>query len=84
MEDLEDGGAEALGFFGADAFDGAELGDGAGVLEDERAQGGGAEDEELREVEAFGFGGSPGAKAVIEGLLVGGEFEGCGGWGPDR
>ncbi len=71
----------AVGFFGADAVDHAEIGEGAGVRKDDGAEGGGGEDEELRETGAGGFGGAPGAKAGVEGLLAGSEGEvwwGCG------
>ena len=48
VADLEDAGAVFLDLFEADAVDLLELGEGAGALEDDAAQGGGAEDEELR------------------------------------
>ncbi len=37
------------------------------------AQGGGTEDEELREAKAFGFGFAPLAESGVEGALIGGE-----------
>ena len=48
-----------------------------GCCEDDTAQGGGAEDEELREAELFGFGLAPFAEALVEVLLLGaGEVDG--------
>ena len=37
--------------------------------EDDGAEGGGAEDEELREAEFFGFGLAPGSEAGFQGFL---------------
>ncbi len=55
-----------------------ELGEGLRAVEDDAAEGGGAEDEELREAESFGFGFAPFAEALVEGLL--GRGEGVGGF----
>ena len=44
-----------------------------GAAEDKVAEGGGAEDEELGETGALGFGLSPGAEAGLEGELGGGQ-----------
>ena len=41
-----------------------------GMGEDDVAEGGGGEDKEEREVEFFGFGLTPGAEALVEGLLI--------------
>ena len=79
VADLEDSGAVLVDLFEADAIDFLELGEGAGALEDDAAQGGGAEDEELREAEAVGFGLAPVAEALVEELLLRGE--GVGGFG---
>ena len=73
VEEIKNGGAVLVGFFGAYAFDATEVGEGGGAVEDEGAEGGGSEDKEVWEVEAVGFGGPPGSEALIEGLLGGAE-----------
>src|ERR1035441_6849982 len=75
--EIEDGCAEFLGLVGTDASDGLQLGDGARAKEHDVAQGGGAEDEKLRQADALGFGFAPGAELGVEESLVGSER---GGW----
>src|ERR1017187_6500526 len=77
VADVDDGCAEFLGFVGADAADRLQLSDGARADEDDAAEGGGAEDEKLRQADALGFGFAPGAELGVEELLVGSER---GGW----
>ena len=79
VADLEDAGAVFFDLFEADSIDLLELGEGAGALEHDAAQGGGAEDEELREAETLGLIFAPVAEALIEKLLLGSE--GVGGLG---
>ena len=59
-------GAEFVELFAIHAGDGVEFGQSAGLYENDAAQGGGAEDEELREAQLFGFGFAPFAETVIE------------------
>ena len=80
LADFEDGGTEALGLFRADAADGLQLCDSLWLGEDDAAQGGRAENKELRQAELFGFGLAPVAEALIEHLLRGGEGLGGFGW----
>ena len=77
LADVDDGGAELLGLGWTDAGDGLKLRDRTRALQNDAAQRGGAEDEELRQADALGLGFAPGAKLRVEDLLVGCEV-GCG------
>ena len=57
----------------AQAVDGLELSEGLWASENDAAESVRGEDEEEWKVEAFGFGLSPVAKALVEGLLIGRE-----------
>jgi hypothetical protein len=74
--DVDYDGAEFFSLLMTNAGDGLELGDGEGTLEHDAAQRGGAEDEELRQADAFGFGLPPGAELLVEEELFGSEVGG--------
>ena len=63
----EDGLAEAVEFFGGEAGDGAEVGEGLGGGGDDVAEGGVGEDEEAGEAGGVGFFATPLLEAVFEG-----------------
>jgi hypothetical protein len=65
--------AELLDLFVAEAVDGSQLREILRAREDDAAESGGGEDEEEREVKFFGFGFAPLAKALVQGLLLGGK-----------
>ena len=71
--DFDDAGAEFFDFLVAETVDGLELGESLRAGENDAAESGGGEDEEEREVEFLGLGLAPVAKALVEGLLLGGE-----------
>ena len=64
--------AELFYLFLAKTVDGFELCEILWTREDDAAQGGGGENEEEREIAFFGLGFAPVAKALVEGLLLGG------------
>lgn len=70
IADCEDARAVFFQLLLTDAGDGAELVQGAGMLEYDAAQRGGAEDKELWQAKTFGFGLAPVAQTGFELLLV--------------